>query len=244
MKSFFLFSAAIAVLSASATVSAQNAVTALYKGKIVDQDKKPLSGIFNLQFTLLPDGKSNKRLWTERHFVAVEKGVYFVELGAKKKFPAGVDLSSTFISISLVNGGEILREPFVYSEVQALPKEVEVQKTDTKKSHPDQKEHTSEKFVPFAETAKYAVEAEYAKNAERLSNLTLAQIEEKLISEGRVGGAKVKIGGAKKYTNRVGGTGGTVEYLELCPKGYVVTGIRGGAGIYVDSIQLICSPLE
>ncbi|MBM4388684.1 MAG: hypothetical protein FJ088_13155, partial [Deltaproteobacteria bacterium] len=239
MRSLFLFSIAILVLSAE-TASAQEAVTALYKGKIVDEGKKPLSGIFNLQFTLLPDGKSKKTLWTERHFVAVEKGVYSVELGTLKKFPSGIDLSSTYISISLVNGGEILREPFVYSEVHAQPKEVAASKTDVKKSNAEQHEQQSGKSVSFAETAKYAVEAEYAKNAEKLSNLTLAEIEEKLASEGRIGGAKIKIGGSKKYTNRVGGTGGTSEYLELCPKGYVVTGMRGGAGIYLDSIQLIC----
>ena len=54
---------------------------------------------------------------------------------------------------------------------------------------------------------------------------------------------KVKIGAAKRYSEQVGGTGGN-PYTLQCPPGHVVTGIKGGAAAYLDSISLICSPLE
>ena len=54
---------------------------------------------------------------------------------------------------------------------------------------------------------------------------------------------KVRISSSKRYTGSAGGEGG-VTYELKCPKGHVVTGVRGGSGIYLDSIQLICSPLE
>lgn len=40
-----------------------------------------------------------------------------------------------------------------------------------------------------------------------------------------------------------GGDGGT-PYRQLCPDSWVVTGLRGANGLYVDRVGVICSPLQ
>ena len=77
------------------------------------------------------------------------------------------------------------------------------------------------------------------KVADKLGSLTEEEFYERL----KGGTGKGKIGSNKRFTAMAGGDGG-VPYELKCPKGHVVTGIRGGEGIYLDSIQLICSPLE
>jgi len=54
---------------------------------------------------------------------------------------------------------------------------------------------------------------------------------------------KPKLGAGEAYADHVGGHGGT-PFFAQCPKGYVVTGARGGAGKFVDGFQFVCSPLE
>jgi hypothetical protein len=103
----------------------------------------------------------------------------------------------------------------------------------------------------YADTAGYAVEADHAKNSDRLSNLTLDEVVKRAADEagggsggGGAAGGKLRIGASKRYGGRIGGSGGTAEYNESCPKGFVMTGIRGGFGNMIDSVQIICSPLE
>jgi hypothetical protein len=103
----------------------------------------------------------------------------------------------------------------------------------------------------YADTAGYAVEADHAKNSDRLMNLTVDDIVRRAAEEGGGGGGaaaaqtgtKVRIGSSKRYGAQVGGTGGA-EYNEVCPKGYVMVGMRGAAANLVDSFQIICAPLE
>lgn len=97
----------------------------------------------------------------------------------------------------------------------------------------------SKGVVEYAETAGLAYEAEHAKVADRVGDWSQAELEDHLKN---VSG-KVRISSSKRYTGSAGGEGG-VTYELKCPKGHVVTGVRGGSGIYLDSIQLICSPLE
>ncbi|MFO0749166.1 MAG: hypothetical protein U1F43_26410, partial [Myxococcota bacterium] len=54
---------------------------------------------------------------------------------------------------------------------------------------------------------------------------------------------KAKIGSAQRFTEKVGGQGGTAYNLQ-CPPGYAVTGIQGTYESYVNAITLICTPLE
>jgi hypothetical protein len=202
--------------------------TVEYQGKVVDEDSRPVSGIFPMTFKVYEGLKSKKAIWSETFWVAVDRGLYKVTLGKRKPLPKRDDLERLVLGVEIKGVGEVVREPFPATGFQVRP----LEQTSHKQGG-----------VKYAESAGYAVEAEHAKNADRLQNLTLEDLIRKLVEEG-IGGAKVQVGKTKKLGNRVGGPGGTAEYNENCPKGYVMTGIKGGAGAYVDSIQIICSPIE
>ncbi len=51
------------------------------------------------------------------------------------------------------------------------------------------------------------------------------------------------LGGQEHKTSAAGGYGGTV-YEQRCPTGFVVSGIHGGAGLYVDRVGLICTSVD
>ena len=54
---------------------------------------------------------------------------------------------------------------------------------------------------------------------------------------------KVKPSKSTHMLTSVGGAGGT-PFEAICPAGMVAVGIRGGAGIYIDNLQVVCAPLE
>lgn len=218
--------------------------TFLYKGKLLDDAGKPVSGIFPLTFRLHPSLKARNALWTETLWVAVDRGVYTVALGASKPLPRRDDLDKLVLSVSVRGGPELLREPFL--PVEARPPVLTAGPAGASHGGPGGRAGSG---VRYAETAAYAVEADHAKNADRIQNLTLEDLVRRLAEEignalGQGAGGKVRIGTTKRLGNRVGGPGGTGEYNEGCPKGHVMTGIRGASGNFIDSIQIICSPLE
>lgn len=216
--------------------------TFLYKGKLLDDTGKPVSGIFPLTFRLHPSLKARNALWTETLWVAVDRGVYTVALGGTKPLPRRDDLDKLVLSVSVRGGPELLREPFL--PMEARPPVL----TAGPSAHGGQPGRAGS-GVRYAETAAYAVEADHAKNADRIQNMTLEDLIRRVVEEvgnalGQGSGGKVRIGTAKRMGNRIGGPGGTGEYNEGCPKGYVMTGIRGASGNFIDSIQIVCSPLE
>ena len=71
--------------------------------------------------------------------------------------------------------------------------------------------------------------------------MTLDQLKKRL--GGTSGGTKVTLGSNTFNAPTAGGNGGT-PFQQLCPDGYVVTGLRGGSGLYIDRVGIICSPLE
>jgi hypothetical protein len=97
-------------------------------------------------------------------------------------------------------------------------------------------------IVDYAEEAGEAYVAGQAKVAERIGSLTAKDIESAVAKLKKFKGG-VTLGSKKTPTKSVGGTRG-ITYNLNCPKGHVVTGITGGAGLYIDSITLICQPLE
>lgn len=207
--------------------------TVAYKGKMVDEAGKPVSGIFPMTFKLFKGVKSRKALWTESLWVAVDRGVYTVQLGEKKKLPVRNDLPKLVLGVEIKGVGEVAREPFMAQA--GAPPQPRVLVPHTPK--------TKGGGVKYADTAGYAVEADHAKNADRIQNLSVDDITRRVLEEGG-GGGKARVGKTRRYGDRVGGPGGTSEYNSTCPRGYVMTGIRGGAGIYLDSIQIVCSPIE
>ena len=210
-----------------------------YKGKMVDESGKSVSGIFPMTFSLYPSETSKKAAWAETKWVAVDRGAYTVRLGEEKKLPPSDKLSTMLIGVEIRGVGEVVREPF-----SSAPAAAQGGGTGPAKHQPSQR---------YADNAGYAVEADHAKNADRLQNLSVEDLLRKVMEAagnamstgaGPAGpGGKATIGSRKRFGNRVGGTGGG-EFEEMCPKGYMMTGLKGGAAAYVDAVQIVCSPLE
>lgn len=212
----------------------QPPTTVWYKGRVVDDAGKPISGIFPMTFRLHAGVKAKKAVWTESWWVAVDNGMYRVPLGEKKPLPARADLSKLVLAVEIRGVGEVVREPF------------EAREGLDRTEGPAPAPHSLARGgVKYADNAGYAVEAEHAKNADRLQNLTVEELTRKVLEEnGGARGGGVRVGKTRRYGTRVGGPGGTAEYNEVCPPGMVMVGLRGGAGIYIDSIQIVCAPLE
>jgi hypothetical protein len=228
-----ILSASLMLLS-SAQAMAGPGKTVVYEGELQDAQRKPIGGIFPLSFSLHRNAKKGRSLWKEEHFVAIDEGRYAVILGSRTPIPSGLNLAKLFLSVSLSGGNEIVRERLSPDSLRG-PATSGSRVTSRKPGDIGD----PKKIVEYAETAGLAYEAEHAKVADRIGDWTQAEIEDHL----KNAGGKVRIGSSKRYTGSAGGEGG-VTYELKCPKGHAVTGVRGGGGIYLDSIQLICSPLE
>ncbi len=213
-----------------------------YEGQLQGPDRKPVGGIYPLTFSFFRSARGGRPLWSESHFVAVDDGRYVVQLGKKRPIRATVNLDRVYIGVALTGGDEIVREPLrpapepppqaAAPPRPAAPSAAAAAAVATKTAD-------GRLVVDYAETAGEAYEAHHAKVADKLGSLTADEVEEKLK---RTGG-RVTLGKKKHFTASAGGDGGT-HYELLCPPGYVVTGVRGGGGIYLDSIKLVCQPLE
>jgi len=198
-----------------------------HSGRMVDEAEKPMGGIFPMAFKLHPDGKSRKVIWSETHWVAVDLGTYTVRLGGKKVLPVQDVLDKAWLSVEVRGVGNVSREPWATQPAEPNAK------ADTATKSPGKAD------AKFAETSGYATEANHAKNADKLQDMTVADIIRKTGQET----TGVKVGTVKRPGTKVGGPGGR-PFEETCPKGYVMTGIKGATATYLDSIQIICSPLE
>ena len=210
----------------------------MYEGRLQDGKRKPVGGIYPLTFSLHSRARGGKATWSESHFVAVDHGTYTVELGTRRALPADAKLDEMYLGVSLTGGDEILRE-------RLDPKAVRpgaTTATAQAQAPPVAAGSDGRRVVDYAETAGLAYEAEHAKVADRVGELGEEELREALRQASEAGG-KTSLGAARRYTASAGGEGG-VQYELVCPKGHVVTGVRGGSGIYLDSIQLVCSPLE
>ncbi len=215
--------------------------TLVYEGKIEDSKRKAVSGVFPLSFSLHRSTRGGKSVWSESHFVAVDDGKYVVELGARRPIGSKLKVEKLFLAVSLTGGAEIVREKVQPQSVrrEAEVPEVAAPPTASTGASGKVRQQGNKTVVDYAESAGLAFEAEHAKVADRVGRMTETELLEKI----RSGGGKAKIGSSKRYTSSAGGEGG-ISYELKCPKGHVVTGMRGGSGIYIDRVQLICSPLE
>lgn len=234
-----------AALSAGAAHAADPTSRVVYGGKVEDAQGRPIGGIYPLTFSFYRTAKGGKALWSESHFVAVDNGVYAVELGRDKPFPKALDFDKSFMGVSISGGKEIVREKFV-SDPSLLPAPVAVTPKPQAPTDPQVGAPPQPAKGTYADLAGFAYEAEKAKSADALGGMTITDIKA-LVKQAETPreatSTKVRIGDAKRYTEQVGGSGGRPYTLE-CPPGFVVTGIRGQAAGYVDQIALICSPLE
>lgn len=62
-----------------------------FSGELVDQSAIPVSGVLPLEFRIYSDSKSKKLLATEKHFVSVVDGNYFISLGETSKIQSKAD---------------------------------------------------------------------------------------------------------------------------------------------------------
>ncbi len=209
----------------------------VHVGRIQDEQGQPVSGIFPMTFSLYASRTARRAVWSERLFVAVQDGGYRVDLGQQKAVPAKAIAKGLLLGVAVGRGPEFAREPLTErNEPQGVAAAVPTGRAPAAPAAAGA--GAGAPSGEFAREAATAYEAERARNADRLENLTLAQIVEKL-----GGGHKVRIGSEMKTMGPVGGKGGT-PFEQGCPKGMVAVGIRGGSGRYIDSIELICSPIE
>lgn len=229
-----LFVAALTLTSTATTAFAGQIIA--FEGRLQDSQRKPVSGVYTLSFSLHKKRKGGRSEWSESHFVAVDGGTYHVELGSKRDIGPTLKLDKLYLAVSLTGGSEIVREKIdpaaVRSDEAAAPTAAAPTRPTTKR------DKSGKTVVDYAESAGLAYEAEHAKVSDQVGRLSEADILERLKNSG----GEATIGKTKRYTSSAGGEGG-VAYELKCPKGFVVTGVRGGSGIYLDSIQLICSPL-
>lgn len=211
----------------------------VYSGRLLDERGGPIGGVFPLTFAFYNRSRGGKALWSEDHFVAVDNGRYVVELGRTRAIPHAVGLDQLYVGVRITGGPELVRERFE-AEGES-PEEVIRSRNAAQDTQATQKAQGG--VVDYAEKAGFAYVAEKADNAVRLDGLTLDQLKKQLGEGGGEGGGKITLGSNTFNAPSAGGEGGT-PYNQLCPDGYVVTGLRGGSGLYVDRVAIICSPLE
>ena len=221
------------------------AKTVTYRGQLMGADGHPYFGLVRLTFALHREAKGGKPLWSETQFLFVEEGSFLVTLGSRNAIPDEVPFQGSYVALAVPKGPEFFREPLkalrvvTTAEFASMKESAEtpvtvVNPSPLAKAAPTGAGGSSS----YAEKAGLAYEAEHARNADKLENMTLKEIERALRER-----TKPKLGDGEAYADHVGGYGGT-PFSTSCPKGYVVTGVRGGAGKFVDGFQMVCSPLE
>ena len=219
-----------------------------FEGKLQNARRRPVSGVFPIKFSLYKGPKGGKAVWSENHFVAVDGGRYVVTLGNAKRLKKRLDLSKLYLGVSYAGGGEIQRERIEPQEVEASAPAPSVaagtaavpQGTTTRNAPVAVRSSNGRTTVDYAEEAGVATYAHSAESAKRIGGLDEKDLLKRLDARSK---GKVSVGTKSRFSASAGGEGGS-GYDLRCPKGTVVTGVRGTAGIYLDSIQLICSPLE
>ena len=202
-----------------------------FESTLRDEDQKPVSGIFPMQFELHKP-KAKNVFWKEKHWVAIDNGHYALQLGLSTALPKGLDPKTAVMAVSIVGVGKVLEEPLAGDASLA---EVEESRGSAAASG-------GKRIVPYAEKSGFAYEAERATITDRFGQWTAKTLQEALdaLEKRKV---KVKPSKSTHMLTSVGGAGGT-PFEAICPAGMVVVGIRGGAGIYIDNLQVVCAPLE
>jgi hypothetical protein len=218
-----------------------------FEGKLQNARRRPVSGVYPLKFALYKGPKGGKAVWSESHFVAVDSGRYVITLGEKKALKKRFNLSKLYLGVSYAGGGEIQRELIEAQKTDESPAgtaPVATSRTGsasrTAAAATTVRTTNGRTTVDYAEEAGIATYAHSAESAKRIGDLDEKDLLKRLDSRS---GGKVSIGTKTRFSASAGGEGGS-GYDVRCPKGTVVTGVRGTAGIYLDSIQLICSPVE
>jgi hypothetical protein len=227
----------MAALPSAAT--ADGTMRVRYRGEFVDDESAPISGVFPLTFKLYVQEDADEAVWEEHQYVAVFEGRYDVWLGSATPLAAAHDGASLFIGVELALIGEVARHALTLAAESPPPPREEV---------------IAELDLTFADLADRALRADHARQADDctlLGGRSLEEIDryEELLTtvadlrESLDEVTGVRLGSRTTTLERIGGAGGN-SYSRTCPPGHVVTGMRGGAGALIDSVELICSPLQ
>lgn len=234
-----LLSAAAAVLAPTPAAGQDAGLRTAYRGEIIDDGGVPISGVFPMTFKLYRDEEARSGFWEEIAFVAVYEGSYEVTLGDITPIPREHANASVFIGVEINGIGEFARHAVVVTPL-AGPRTRDEIIADLDIT-----------FADVADRALFAFEASSAEDCDRLGGKTLAELDryDEVLSEMAVlrdrldSMSGARLGSRTTTLERIGGSGGN-SYSRTCPPGQVVTGARGGAGALIDSIELICSPLQ
>ncbi len=197
-----------------------------FESRLQDERHKAVSGIFPIRFRLMRP-KSKRSLWQEQHWVAVENGRYSLRLGQKKRLPKRLDIKTAIIDVSIRGAGTVLREPLAGADAQ-------VSQVDDLPA--------GKRIVQYAEKAGFAYDAEHATIADRIGAYSAKELH-KILEKLKKRKVKVKVSRNRIHLTTAGGVGGT-KFEQICPPGTVAVGLRGGAGIYIDNVQIVCAPLK
>lgn len=195
-----------------------------FESRLKDENNKPVSGIFAMTFTLRKK-KGRRRIWKERHWVAVDNGHYGLQLGRTKSLPAKFDPDKTLIEVAIDGAGVVLTQ-VVSGEVSKVV----------------DRPSGGRQIVKYAEKSGFAYDAEHATVADRVGPYTGKLLQE-TIQKLKKRKTKVKIGRNRINLTSAGGVGGT-PFEQICPPGTIMVGLRGGCGIYIDNVQVVCAPME
>ncbi len=222
---------------------ASDTVAIIYQGTLQNEAGGPVSGVFPLSFHLYRGSMSAEPIWSETHFVSVVDGSYQVPLGYQSPLGEYLLDGGRWLGVEIEGESEILRDRLTVHRPDGTERD-EVD-SGSRVSHAD-----------IADRAVVAERARTAENALSLDGMSADEIEEMAnLAIRRLGehiadpnahqavmgpsiGARTRI-----VSERAGGSGGT-PYDIRCPEGHVAVGIQGSAGRVVDSVTVICSPLE
>lgn len=226
------------ISSVTAPAAAQDLMQHLYRGELTDPDRAPISGTFEMGFALYENASSTTPFWSETRYVSVVEGMYELALGRAE--PLSIDYDGRTLTLAVSLGPtEILRQEITL-EAHIPPALLADEATIRRQT-----------FADLAGRSIYADNVGLAQNCRTLSGTTLGQLDRWRDLDARLDELRREIrsdvgpttGDATVELPRIGGEAGN-PYEVICPRGYVMVGVSGGAGNLIDGVRPICARLE
>jgi|GEM_PF-2431411 hypothetical protein len=111
----------------SATAQESEKIVVNYRGELVDQDARAISGVLPLKFKIYAQERAKKSIAEESHFVAVVDGTYLVLLGNESTIRSKA--SQLWVGVEL-EGRELTRQKVATQVIFEAPKESIVLRSD------------------------------------------------------------------------------------------------------------------
>jgi hypothetical protein len=246
----------LGIIGFSTAVSADDGFRVAYEGELINPDGSPVAGVMAFTYQLYAGEDVLEPMWVEEHYVSVIEGSYNIILGSINPLDR-LWRGDQYILGVVFNGYEILREPINLEPMTDESNSTNEEERLNLMAQAFQGGTVTEvTFAELADRSLFAQQAERCDDADRLGGRRLREIEDQIeqvlnrLSEHEsnnnvhsAGGQVGMVGRSNTVLPRIGGDGG-VRYTSMCPTGYVMVGIRGGAGNVVDSFEVVCAPLQ